>query len=193
MALDYSGLLAAQKSFFSKGATIAPEFRKRSLKLLKGAILLRQKEISAALEEDLGKSPDESYMSEIGLTLQAINWQIRHLDSLSRAHRHLTPLHEFPAVSQTVNIPYGNVLIMAPWNYPFLLTMVPLAEALAAGNTAVVKTGHAAKATSSVIASLIASIFEPDYVTVIEGGREEISALLEQKFDYIFFLSLIHI
>lgn len=187
MSMDYSSLLAAQKAYFSKGTTLVTEFRKRSLKLLKGAILLHEKQISAALEEDLGKSAGESYMSEIGLTLQAIDWQMRHVDSLARAHRHLTPLHEFPAVSQTVNMPYGNVLIMAPWNYPFLLSMVPLAEAIAAGNTAIVKTGHAAKATSAVIASLISSIFEPDYVTVIEGGREEISALLEQKFDYIFF------
>lgn len=185
--LSFAAVLESQQRFFKSGATHELNFRKRALKLLKGAILLREKEIEAALDKDLGKGASESYMSEIGLTLSAIDWQMRHLESNAKAKLHYTPLHEFPAISKTIPIPYGNVLIMAPWNYPFLLVMVPLAEAIAAGNTAIVKTGHAAEHTSQAIASLISSIFEPDYVFTVQGGHEEISALLQLKFDYIFF------
>ncbi len=177
----------SQARFFATGITQDINFRKNSLKLLKGAMLLHEKEILDALYTDLGKGPDEAYMSEFGLTLEAIDWQLRHLNHNAAPHYHYTPLHEFPALSKTVNIPYGNVLIMAPWNYPFLLAMVPLVEAIAAGNTAFVKTGHAATATSQAIDHLIRSVFDPEYVVVIQGGHEQISALLEMKFDYIFF------
>lgn len=187
LSVSFAAILESQQRLFKSGTTHELNFRKRALKLLKGAILLREKEIESALYKDLGKGASESYMSEIGLTLAAIDWQLRHLDSNAKAKYHYTPLHEFPALSKTINIPYGNVLIMAPWNYPFLLAMVPLVEAIAAGNTAIVKTGHAAEATSQAIDQLIASIFDPDYVFVVQGGHEEISALLELKFDYIFF------
>lgn len=183
----YSLLLESQKQFFGRKATIDRSFRRQQLKLLKGIILNRKQDILDALYQDLGKSAEEAYMSEVGLTLSAINWQIRHLNDNTSAKLHLAPIHEFPALSKTVNIPYGNVLIMAPWNYPFLLAMVPLAEAIAAGNTAIVKTGHAATNTSRVIREICEAVFERDYVAVIEGGHEEISALLELKFDYIFF------
>ncbi|MEY8309086.1 aldehyde dehydrogenase family protein [Erysipelotrichaceae bacterium 51-3] len=187
MEKQFDKILEAQKQFFATGLTYDVNFRKNSLKLLKGAMLLHEKEILDALHTDLGKSPAEGYMSEFGLTLSAVDWQIRHLDHNAAPHYHYTPLHEFPAISKTIHIPYGNVLIMAPWNYPFLLAMVPLVEALAAGNTAIVKTGHAAAATSKAIENLLTSTFDPEYVAVSTGGREEISALLDLKFDYIFF------
>lgn len=183
----YGEILAAQKEYFVKGRTISFEGRKEELELLKASIQLHEEEILQALKTDLGKDETEGYMSEVGLTLSAIDWQIRHLNRNAHARFHYTPLHEFASTSQTVNIPYGNVLIMAPWNYPFLLSMMPLAEAIAAGNTAIVKTGHAAAATSAVIEEIIQMVYPPEFVCVAPGGREVISELLDLKFDYIFF------
>lgn len=185
--LSFADLLEQQKAFFASGSTQDVRWRKQQLRLLKGTLLNRRSDILEALQQDLGKSPEEGYMSELGLVLSSIDWQIRHLDRNAAEHLHWTPLHEFPGLSKTIDIPYGNVLIMAPWNYPFLLAMEPLVEALAAGNTAIVKTGHAAKHTSAVIKQICASVFSENYVAVIEGGHEEISALLKLHFDYIFF------
>lgn len=183
----YADLLESQKAYFRSGATFSTAFRKQQLELLKGILLDRQKEIEQALQADLGKSSAESWFSEIGLTLSAIDWNLRHLDSLSRAKYHLSPIHQFPSIAKTVRIPYGSVLILSPWNYPFLLAMVPFVEAIAAGNTAIIKTGHAAKHTSAAIADLIHTIYPREFAEVIEGGHEQISALLELDFDYIFF------
>lgn len=184
---DYGEILEQQKRYFESGKTISIPGRKVELELLKAAIQLHEQDILEALNEDLGKSTTEGYMSEVGLTLSAIDWQIRHLKSNTQAKHHVTPLHQFVSTSQTVPVPYGNVLIMAPWNYPFLLVMEPLAQAIAAGNTAIVKTGHAAKATNAVIEKIIQMIYPSEFVCVAPGGRETISQLLELKFDYIFF------
>ena len=177
----------AQNRLFRNGKTLDLAFRKSQLRLLKGEIINRTKDIEAALYEDLGKGADEAYMSEIGLVLEAINHQMRHMKVYAGIHQHPVPLSQFPALYETVRIPYGTVLIMAPWNYPFYLAMVPLVEALAAGNTVVLKTGHAAVATSKVIREIIETVFDPEYVSVYTEGHEEIEELLEQKFDSIFF------
>lgn len=186
-AVDYGAILEKQRRYFESGKTISYQERKVELQLLKAAIELHEQEILEALHQDLGKSSTEGYMSEVGLTLSAIDWQIRHLKHNALAKNHLTPLHQFVSSSQTVPVPYGNVLIMAPWNYPFLLAIEPLAQAIAAGNTAIVKTGHAAKATNAVIEKMIQMIYPPEFVCVAPGGREVISELLDLKFDYIFF------
>lgn len=186
-AVDYGEILEKQRRYFESGKTISYQERKVELQLLKAAIELHEQEILEALHQDLGKSSTEGYMSEVGLTLSAIDWQIRHLKQNALAKNYLTPIHQFVSSSQTVPVPYGNVLIMAPWNYPFLLAIEPLAQAIAAGNTAIVKTGHAAKATNAVIEKMIQMIYPPEFVCVAPGGREVISELLELKFDYIFF------
>lgn len=186
-SVDYGSILEKQRRYFESGKTISYQGRKVELQLLKAAIELHEQEILEALHEDLGKSSTEGYMSEVGLTLSAIDWQIRHLKRNALAKNHPTPLHQFVSSSQTVPVPYGNVLIMAPWNYPFLLAIEPLAQAIAAGNTAIVKTGHAAKATNAVIEKMIQMIYPPEFVCVAPGGREVISELLDLKFDYIFF------
>lgn len=186
-AVDYGAILEKQRRYFESGKTISYQERKVELQLLKAAIELHEQEILEALHQDLGKSSTEGYMSEVGLTLSAIDWQIRHLKQNALAKNYLTPIHQFVSSSQTVPVPYGNVLIMAPWNYPFLLAIEPLAQAIAAGNTAIVKTGHAAKATNAVIEKMIQMIYPPEFVCVAPGGREVISELLELKFDYIFF------
>lgn len=186
-SVDYKSILEKQRRYFESGKTISYQGRKVELQLLKAAIELHEQEILEALHEDLGKSSTEGYMSEVGLTLSAIDWQIRHLKRNALAKNHPTPLHQFVSSSQTVPVPYGNVLIMAPWNYPFLLAIEPLAQAIAAGNTAIVKTGHAAKATNAVIEKMIQMIYPPEFVCAAPGGREVISELLDLKFDYIFF------
>lgn len=126
-------------------------------------------------------------MCETGMTLSELSWMRRHLAGLMRGHTVMTPLAQFAAHSFRSPSPYGHVLIMSPWNYPLMLTLEPLIDALAAGNTAVVKPSAYAPATSAVIQKLIAECFDPEYVFVVTGGRAENQALLNQKFDKIFF------
>ena len=121
------------------------------------------------------------------MTLSELRFVERHLDGWARDRRHLTPLAQFPAKSLTVSEPYGVVLIMSPWNYPFLLTVEPLIGAIAAGNCCVVKPSAYSPATSAVVRDILAECFPPEFVAVVEGGRAENQALLDQKFDYIFF------
>ncbi len=163
------------------------EARIEALKRLERAIVEREQDIFDALRQDLGKSATESYMCEVGLTLAELRYQIRHVRRWAARHRKPTGLANFHASSFTVAEPYGCVLIMSPWNYPFMLTMEPLAGALAAGNVCVLKPSAYSPATSAVIRDLCASCFDPELVSVVEGGRAENAALLDQTFDYIFF------
>ena len=180
-------LLKKQRDFFNTGKTRDIRFRKAALLRLRQAIRRREQEISRALQADLGKAPFESYMTEVGLTLSELTYVLRHLDGWTREKKVPTPLAQFHGKSFTVPEPYGVVLVMAPWNYPFLLTMEPLIGALAAGNCCVLKPSEDAPRTSAVIASLLEEIYPKSYVTVVEGDRKISAALLEQRFDYIFF------
>ena len=154
---------------------------------MKSVILKYENEINQALYEDLGKSPSESYMCEVGLTLSELSYQIKHIKRWSRAKRHITDLTNFHGKSYSVFEPYGVVLVMAPWNYPFMLTMEPLIGAVAAGNCVVAKPSAYSPATSSIIKKILEQVFDDSYVAVVEGGRAENTELLEQRFDYIFF------
>ena len=185
--MDIQALLTAQRAYFSTGATLPLSTRKGALKRLKTAIQRREGDICAALRSDLNKSSAESYMCEVGLTLSELSYVERHLPFWMGDRRHLTPLAQFPARSFTVQEPYGVVLIMSPWNYPFLLTMEPLIGAIAAGNCCVVKPSAYSPATSAVVRDILTECFPPELVAVVEGGRAENQALLDQKFDYIFF------
>ena len=180
-------LLAEQRAYFEGGATVCVNERIRTLRALYDAIRANEKEIVAALHADLGKSEYESYMCEVGLTLSEIRYMIKHLRRFARPRRVRTPLSQFPAQSYVLPVPFGNTLIMSPWNYPFLLTMDPLATAVAAGNTAMVKPSAYSPATSEVIRRIIAEVFPPQHVTTVTGGRAENEALLQQKFDFVFF------
>ena len=163
------------------------EKRVQALQRLRTAILDSEAEINAALKADLGKSGFESYMCEVGLTCSEISYMIRHARRFAAERRVPTPLAQFHARSYVKPSPYGVVLIMSPWNYPFMLTMDPLADALAAGNTVVLKPSAYSPHTSAVIEKIISSCFDPSYVAVISGGREENQCLLREAFDYIFF------
>ena len=163
------------------------EARVRALKRLREAILANEAEINAALKADLGKSGFESYMCEVGLTCSEISYMLRHVRRFAAERRVPTPLAQFHARSYVKPSPYGAVLIMSPWNYPFMLTMDPLADALAAGNTVVLKPSAYSPRTSAVIEKLVADCFDPAHVAVVSGGREENQCLLREEFDYIFF------
>lgn len=180
-------LLQSQREFFRTHKTLPVDFRKAQLRRLKESIRLHEPDILEALRLDLGKQSKEAYFAEIGMVYSEIDFMLRKLAGYSREHLHLTPVHQFPAISMTINIPYGNVLIMSPWNYPFNLTMIPLVDALAAGNTAMVKPSDYSPYTSKAIELVLADAFDPSYVAVVTGGRKENQSLLDQPFDYIFF------
>lgn len=175
------------RAYFSTGATIPVEARIEALRALERSIVAHEDDINAALYKDLGKSATESYMCEVGLTLAELRYQLRHVRRWARRHRKPTGLANFHATSFTVAEPYGVALIMSPWNYPFMLTMEPLAGAIAAGNTCVLKPSAYSPATSAVIRQVVAEALPAEYVAVVEGGRAENTELLDQTFDYIFF------
>ena len=184
---EIKDILQQQNHFFSSGKTIPAEFRLKQLESLKEAMILHEADLAAALKEDLGKSRMESYMCETGLTLSELTWMQKHLRSLMRSKRVSTPAAQFAAKSFRSPSPYGTVLIMSPWNYPVLLTLDPLIDAIAAGNTAVVKPSAYAPCTFDVMKTMIEECFPAHYVAVVDGGRAENQALLQQRFDMIFF------
>lgn len=180
-------ILEKQHRLFQEGATLPVSFRISQLQKLKDGIRRYEEELDQALEADLGKSRMESYMCEIGLTLSELTWVQKHLRSLVREKRVSTPLAQFAARSFRSPSPYGTVLIMSPWNYPVLLTLEPLIDAIAAGNTVVIKPSAYAEHTSAVLKKMLKECFPSEYVAVVTGGRAENKALLEQRFDKIFF------
>ena len=185
--MNIQEIVERQRRFFRTGATLPVSFRLAMLKKLRDAVDRYEEEIGAALAADLGKSGYESFMCETGLVQGEISWMLRHTGRLAKEHTVPTPLAQFAARSFRKFSPYGNVLIMSPWNYPLLLTLDPLADAIAAGNTAVVKPSAYAAASGALLAKMIGECFPPEYVAVVTGGREENAALLEEKFDFVFF------
>ncbi len=185
--MDISEIVQQQRAFFSTGQTRPVSFRIDSLKKLKQAVAAHEADILSALRSDLNKPHFEGYMTEIGMVLDELSFMLSHVKKWARSRRVKTPLHEFYSKSFVSPEPYGVVLVMAPWNYPFQLAIEPLIGALAAGNTCILKPSAYAPRTSSAVRCLLMSVFPPEYVAVVEGGRAENTALLEQKFDYIFF------
>ena len=180
-------ILESQRRYFRSGATLPVSFRIEMLKKLRNAVEKYENEIGEALRKDLGKSDFEGFMCETGLVKSEISYMIRHTRRFASKHQVYTPLAQFASSSYKKPCPYGNVLIMSPWNYPFLLTIDPLADAIAAGNTAVVKPSAYSPATSAVIAKMLSECFSPEYVAVVTGGRKENAVLLDKKFDFVFF------
>ena len=180
-------IVEKQRAYFYTGATLPLEGRIRALKKLRTYIREHEAELNQAIREDLGKSAYESYMCETGLVLTEITYMLRHIRSFAREKTVYTPLAQFPSRSFVKPSPYGVTLIMSPWNYPFLLTIDPLADAIAAGNTAVIKPSAYSPCTSRAIQTMIRECFGEEYVAVVTGGRAENTCLLNEHFDYIFF------
>lgn len=185
--MEMNKIITDQREYFYSGATLDINFRISALKKLKTCILKYEKEIHSAIEKDLGKSGFESYMCETGLVLSEISYMIRHIRKFSKEKTVYTPFSQFCSRSFQKPSPYGVVLIMSPWNYPFLLTIEPLVDALSAGNVAVVKPSAYSPFTSEIMKKIIQECFAPEYVSVVTGGRAENSCLMKEHFDYIFF------
>ncbi len=180
-------IITTQRAWFQSGATLSLQSRLKALERLKCCILSHEKDINAAINRDLGKSGFESYMCETGMVLSEITYMQKHLGSLIKEQRVRTPLAQFHSRSYKKPSPYGVVLIMSPWNYPFLLTMEPLVDAIAAGNTAVLKPSACSPHTSHILHTIIRECFDKRLVAVVTGGRTENTYLLKEHFDYIFF------
>ena len=184
---EINGLVAKQRKYFQTGATLPVSTRITALRGLYDTISRYENEIHDALKKDLGKSGFESYMCETGLVLDEISYMLKHIRRFAREKRVRTPLAQFHSRSFKKPSPYGVTLIMSPWNYPFMLTLSPLADALAAGNTVVVKPSAYSPYTSEIIMKILSQCFDPQYVAVVTGGRTENTCLLREHFDYIFF------
>ncbi|MCI8465200.1 MAG: aldehyde dehydrogenase [Lachnospiraceae bacterium] len=185
--MEMEAVVKKQRDYFATGVTRPVAFRLEALRALERELRRQEGRIHQALKTDLNKSEFESYMTETGLTLSELGYMKKHLKNYARPKRKRTPLAQFHGKSFVLSEPYGVVLIMSPWNYPFMLCMEPLVGAIAAGNCCILKPSAYAPAVSAVIKELVEAIFPPEYVTVVEGGRAENTALLEQRFDYIFF------
>lgn len=180
-------LVNRQRRFFYTGKTQHMAFREMALRRLQISIMAHEDEINRALRLDLGKSASEAYMCETGMVLAEISYMLKHMRQFGKDQTVRTPLAQFASRSFRKPSPYGVTLIMSPWNYPFLLTMEPLVDALAAGNTAIVKPSAYSPFTSEIMAKIISECLPQKYVVVVNGGRKENQWLLKEKFDYIFF------
>ena len=180
-------IIETQRKYFDDGKTLDVRPRLSYLKALKKAIVANESKIAAALKTDLGKSPSESYMTEIGMVLEDLSCHIKHLKKWAKPKRRRSPLAQFPSKSYILPSPYGNTLIISPWNYPFLLSMQPLVGAIGAGNTALLKPSRASAATSAVMKELIESVFPQGLAACVYGTDGINDEILTYKFDYVFF------
>jgi aldehyde dehydrogenase (NAD+) len=180
-------LVERQREFFNGGRPREYQYRHSQLLKLKELIRSHERQIYDALREDLGRPDMETFFGEFLLVQGELDFAIRNLRRWMKSRQVPTPLMMLPGSSELQPEPYGVVLIVAPWNYPFLLLMVPLIGALASGNCIVAKPSELAAHTSAVLAEMMADIFEPQALAIVQGGAEESSALLAQKFDFIFY------
>lgn len=186
-AIEIQAIARKQRDYFLSGATLPLPARQKALTNLRTEIVRARARISDALRADLGKCPAEAFMTEIGLTLSELSFVQYHLPRWAKDRPAPTPLANFAARSFTRPMPYGVTLVMSPWNYPFLLSAEPLVDAIAAGNTVVLKPSAYAPAVSGVLKELLEAALPPELCAVVTGGRAENQALLREKFDYIFF------
>lgn len=181
-------ILEQQRQFFASSATLPIAFRIEQLKKLKSLFQTHEQNITDALKKDLNKAPNESFITEIMLVYEEIDYIIKNLKKWARAQKASTPFPLlFPGRSEIHFEPYGSVLIIGPWNYPFQLLMSPLVGAISAGNCAVLKPSEITLHTQDVIVKLINNHFPASYITAIKAGHEQTAQLLQEKFDYIFF------
>lgn len=191
--MDYQMHIKDMKNYYLSGETLSYAFRLQALKKLKSAILNYQNDILDALKMDLNKSHFEGFLTEIGIVLLEIKDAMHHLKKWMKIKKVKTPLTLFKAKSYLYPEPYGVVLIMSPWNYPFQLAIAPLVGAIASGNCSVLKLSPDSPHTSLVTKKMIDSVFSEQFVTVLTGGIEESKEIIKQRFDYIFFTGSTHV
>ena len=176
-----------QKEFFKSGATLKVEFRKAMLTKLLAAMEKWENALAEALWKDLHKSYEEAYLTEISIVKGEIRTHIKNVCKWAKRRKAPTPLKLFPSRSHIVKEPLGNALIISPWNYPVQLLLNPLVGAISAGCTAVLKPSPYVPTVSKVIEDMIADTFELKYIAVVQGHRDVNTALLQQRWDMIFF------
>ncbi|WP_244305290.1 aldehyde dehydrogenase family protein [Kitasatospora cheerisanensis] len=186
-ATDPAAVVGRLQAAFATGRTRPIAWRKAQLRALRRMLVDQEEVFAAALKADLGKSPTEAYVTEVGFTVKEIDHTLRHLARWLRPRRVAVPPALAPARARTVREPLGTVLVISPWNYPLQLALTPLVGALAAGNCAVVKPSELAPATSAALAHWLPRVLDPQAVAVVEGGVPETTALLEQRFDHVFY------
>ena len=184
---DVENMIEEQRTFYFTRATKDVEFRKAQLVKLKETIKKYEKDVIQALKLDLHKSEFEAYATEIGIVYDSISYMLNHIDEWMKPKAVKTPIQFQPGKSFIVREPYGVVLIIGPFNYPFQLVMEPLLGAIIGGNTAIVKPSESSMHTAAIIKTILEETFNPQYVRVVEGEREEVTALIHASFDYIFF------
>ena len=191
--MDISTLLKNQKNFFASQQTKDISYRKKLLKKLLSEIQKREKDIVKALYDDFKKSEYETVMTETSIVVSELKTAIKKINSWAKPKRVMPAFLNFPSSSKIYNEPYGNVLIIAPWNYPFQLAFAPLIGAITAGNTVVLKPSELTPNTSRITKEIIETVFDSNFVSVIEGGVEISTKLLKQRWDYIFFTGSVHV
>lgn len=184
---DVEQMISQQRQYYFSRATKSADFRKEQLLKLKASIQKYEKDVLKALRLDLGKSEFEAYSTEVGIVLDSISYMVKKVENWMKPEVVKTPIHFQPAKSFVVREPYGSVLIIAPFNYPFQLVMEPLVGAIVGGNTVIVKPSEASVHTAAIIKKIIEETFEPNFVRVVEGEKDEVTALIHASFDYIFF------
>lgn len=187
MQTDISNLIKGQDVFFKGGGTLAISTRKQLLKALKDTIVNREEVILKAIYKDLKKPTFEALATEINIVIGEINNTLKHIDKWTRSKRVASSILNFPSTSRIHLEPYGRILIISPWNYPFALAIMPLIGALAAGNTIVLKPSEMSPNTTTIIQEIIRDIFDQDHVSVVVGDKQISQRLLEFRWDYIFF------
>lgn len=192
MNIGLDELLQKQKDYFRTGETRDIEFRISKLKRLKKAIKIYEQKVLEALRKDLGKPEQESFFSEVGGIYASIDLFVKNIAKWTKARAVNTPIVQY-GESYIEYEPYGSVLIIVPFNYPFQLAMEPLIGAIASGNTVVVKPSELAPETEKVISDIIREAFDESYVASVCGGVDLITKLLSQRFDYIFFTGSVRI
>ncbi|MGG0123410.1 aldehyde dehydrogenase [Bacillus paranthracis] len=191
--IDINNILEEHKEFFHTGATKTLQFRLEQLRKLKDGIQRYEKRIIKALHQDLGKSEFEAYVTEVGFLLDSINNTMKNLKKWMKPEKVKTPFTLWPAKSFIMKEPYGTVLIIGPYNYPFQLLIEPLIGVIATGNCAVLKPSENTPHITSVVNELISELFDKSYVRVIEGEKETTSTLIHAPFDYIFFTGSVQV
>lgn len=184
---NFQSRLGAQRAFFRTGATKDISFRIEQLKTLKNLLTENEDLLIEAVHQDFRKSAFETYGTEIGLVITDINYAIKNVVNWAKPKSVSSSLVNFPSKNFVITEPYGNALIIAPWNYPILLALQPLVGAIAAGNTAILKPSELTPNTSQTLATLFKTYFDERFIDVVLGGTEEAQQLIQLKFDYIFF------
>ena len=186
-AVQITKIVNSQREYFATGQTLNISYRIAALKSLKAAIKKFEKPLAQALWQDLHKSYEEAYLTELSIVLGEIDNHIRHLKQWAAPKHHSTPLKMFPSRSKVISEPLGLALIIAPWNYPVQLLLNPLVGAISAGCTAVLKPSPYVPTVAKVLEELITECFNRDYVAIVQGNRDVNTLLLEQRYDLIFF------